>query len=79
METITQQPVLSENGQRLGTSYTAGDIELHFPASGRPEIYVGHETIDAGQFILELPHILRLFNNPVIRGQILRACDDTSL
>ena len=47
MANIVRRPILNDSGQRAGTSYLAGEIELHFPLSGRPEVYVGPETIDA--------------------------------
>jgi len=77
MANIIHRPVLSDDGRRAGTSYIAGDIEIHLPSTGRPEVYVGTETIDAGVLILELPNLLQLFNDPTVRAQILRACCST--
>ena len=77
MATIIRRPVLDEDGRRAGTSYIAGEIELHLPPDGRPEVYVGQETIDAGVLIVELPNLLLLFNDPMVRASILRACSTT--
>ena len=74
-EKIIRRPCLSEDGQRAGTSYVAGQIELHLPPTGRPEVYVGGETIDAGFLILELPNLVKLLNDPTVRAQIVRACN----
>jgi hypothetical protein len=37
----------------------------------------GAETLDAGLLILELPNLLKLFNDPTVRAQILHACAST--
>jgi hypothetical protein len=74
MDTITQQPVLSESGRSIGTSYFMGEIELHLPTSGRPEVYVGTETIDAGLLAIILPDLVKLYADPTVRAQILSAC-----
>jgi len=76
MENIIRRPMFGD-GRIIGTSYFAGEIELHLPPSGRPEVYVGTETIDAGVLILELPNIVRLFSDPMVRAQILSACANT--
>lgn len=74
MANIIRRPVLDEDGKRAGTSYVVGDVELHLPPSGRPEVFVGDETIDAGQLIVEWPNLLKLLNDPTVRRAIVRAC-----
>jgi hypothetical protein len=73
MANIIRRPMLSD-GRIIGTSYFAGEVELHFPPSGRPEVYVGAETIDAGLLGTVLPDLVKLFNDTTVRAAILRAC-----
>jgi hypothetical protein len=74
MKNITQRPVLSDDGQRAGTSYLAGEIELHLPSTGRPEVYVGDATIDAGLLATVLSDLVQLYADPTVRAQVMRAC-----
>ena len=73
MEHITRRPMIFD-GQSIGTSYFAGEIELHLPLSGRPEVFVRDATIDAGLLATILPDLVMLYADPTVRAQILSAC-----
>ena len=74
MTTIIRQPTFSGTGQRIGASYFAGEVELHLPAQGRPEVYLDMETVDVGVLVTVLPELITLFNDPTVRAAILHAC-----
>ena len=69
--TSMERPVLSEE---VGASYFVGDVELHLPPDGRPEVYLGTGTIDAGLLVTALPDLVKLFADPRVRTQIMRVC-----
>jgi len=78
MEHITRRPLL-DAGRSIGTSYFAGEIELHFPTSGRPEVYVRDATIDAGLLATILPDLVRLYADSSVRTLIVRHCASEDL
>ena len=73
MEHITRRPTIYD-GRSIGTSYFAGEIELHLPLSGRPEVYVPDATIDAGLLATILPDLVTLYADPTVRADIVRHC-----
>jgi hypothetical protein len=74
MANIVRRPVLNEQGQRAGTSYISGDVDVHLPPAGRPEVYVGGETIDGGLLATALSDLVRLYADPKVHMLIMRAC-----